>query len=90
LVSFWCVVGFALQRSAAAFRLTDDPVIKAAAASVCAYIVMFIMFSYVDLGLTNARLMVPLGVGLGLVSLFRRLAESESGSTPLQRSGAMQ
>ena len=27
LLSFWCVVGFALQRSAAAFRLTDDPVI---------------------------------------------------------------
>ena len=90
LLSFWCLVGFALQRSATAFRLTHDPVLKAAAASVCAYLVMFVMFSYVDLGLTNARLIVPLGISLGLVSLFRRLAESEIESVPLQRSGARQ
>jgi hypothetical protein len=88
-LAFWCLVGFAIQRAAAASRLTHDRLIQAAAASVCAYIVMFVMFSYVDLGLTNARLIVILGISFGLVSVFRRLAQAEIEPTILHERRAM-
>jgi hypothetical protein len=79
-LTFWCLVGFAIQRATAAFRLTHDKTLQAWTASVCAFFAMFTMFSYVDLGLTNARLMVVFGISLGLVSLFHRLAAEESKS----------
>lgn len=85
-IVFWCLLGFGIQQAAAAAKRTNDPLVLVAAIGISAYIVMAVLFSYVDLGLMNPRVMTMLGLSLGLLTVVDRLSrrEQEPVSLPLE------
>ncbi|MEX1254758.1 MAG: O-antigen ligase family protein [Dehalococcoidia bacterium] len=87
-VAFWFLVGAACSQAAAVIKSSRDPLIITAASAVLAYIVMLLMFSYVDLGLLNPRLMMLFGMFLGLVPVLQHFAAADSLSLPTTEEAA--
>jgi hypothetical protein len=71
---FWFLVGSAIMQYVRMAKTTDDPWFLTAISVACAFIVMLVVYSWVDLGLISTRLMLGFGVALGLVSVLERLA----------------
>jgi hypothetical protein len=66
--ALWFLVARAALVGAALFRRVDDPALRWCVALPIALIVMQVVFSSVDLGLTYSRTMVVLGASLGLAA----------------------
>jgi O-antigen ligase len=77
-MSFFYVVGTAVVLSMNILRQTRDHAVAAVATVLGAYVVMVVIFSYVDLGLTSPRVMIPFGIALGLIGTLTRLVQSEA------------
>jgi len=73
-LAFWFLLGAAIVRMVAICRSTTDHFLVATSAGIAAFFPMLVLFSYVDLGLTNVRLMILVGVCFGLIGLLQRLA----------------
>jgi hypothetical protein len=69
-LAFWILVARVLLVGSAAYARLRDPMLRAAAAAVVSLMVIQVVFSSVDLGLTYSRTMIPLGVVLGLGALL--------------------
>jgi hypothetical protein len=72
-MSFWFLLGAGMSRLVEACKASNDRLIIAAASCAAAFLTMAVLFSYVDLGLTNTRIMVILGSSLGLIGTIQRL-----------------
>ncbi|HWC29089.1 MAG TPA: O-antigen ligase family protein [Dehalococcoidia bacterium] len=75
-LAFWFLLGSAIVRTVAICRMANDRLVIAMAAAITAFFPMMVLFSYVDLGLTNVRLMILSGICFGLVGLMQRLAST--------------
>jgi O-antigen ligase len=75
-LSFWFLLGMAMSRMVQVCKASDDRLIIAAAGCVVAFLTMVVLFSFVDLGLTNPRLMIGFGIALGLIGTLQRLGGS--------------
>jgi len=73
------LLGAALVRGAQLVRETADRTLKPIAITSLAYVVMLIMFSYVDLGLVDVRATILLGVALGLIGSLGKVQERDGG-----------
>ncbi len=73
-VLFWYAIGGALALGASTFRRLHHPELKAVALVACAFIVMQMLYSYADLGLTSARNMVLLGSWMGVIAALSQPA----------------
>jgi O-antigen ligase len=72
-MSFWFLLGAGMSRLVEACKASDDRLLIAAGSCAGAFLTMAVLFSYVDLGLTNTRIMVILGSSLGLIGTIQRL-----------------
>jgi hypothetical protein len=72
-VSFWFLLGMSMSRLVEVFKASDDRLVIAATSCIAAFLTMVVLFSFVDLGLTNPRLMIGLGIALGLIGMLQRL-----------------
>jgi O-Antigen ligase len=77
-ISFWFLLGSAMARLVEISKRSSDPLIIAAGASITALVTMVVLFSYVDLGLTNTRLMILFGASLGLIGTLQRLTPEKA------------
>lgn len=66
-VAFWFLIGSAVIQGLVSFRTLSDGYLRAIAITVVAVILMQVLFSYGDLGLTYSRPTIFLGAMLGLV-----------------------
>jgi hypothetical protein len=71
---FWFLVGSTIIQMISLAKRTTSAWYLTAATGCCAFLVMLVLYSYVDLGLINPRLMFLFGSVLGLVSVLRRFA----------------
>lgn len=67
-LAFWFLVGQALVAGLRLYRRLDDPLLRVTAAFPVLVVIVQIMFSSVDLGLTYNRTMIVFGVALGLTA----------------------
>jgi len=82
-VLFWFMVGSATVLGLITFRQLRDGYLKAIALMVSGVVIMQVIFSYGDLGLTYSRSMIFLGCMLGLLVLLPAIAnEPESTIIP--------
>lgn len=72
-LTFWIWLGLAMSRVVEVCKASDERLIVATGACIAAFITMVVLFSFVDLGLTNARLMAAFGIALGLIGPLQRL-----------------
>jgi hypothetical protein len=84
--AFWFMLGVAVVRVFAVCRATNDRFLVATAAGLGSFLTMLVLFSYVDLGLTNARLLILAGVCFGLIGLLQRLALASRAQAPVESS----
>jgi hypothetical protein len=76
-ISFFALMNAGIARGVWLVRTRGDPELRAFAIVAVSAIVMSIVFSYVDLGLTSTRLPVLMGVMLGVISVMDRISTSE-------------
>jgi O-antigen ligase len=88
-MAFIYLVGTGISQSLSIVRASRDRWVVASASVIAAYIVMTVLFSYVDLGLTNTRVMVPFGVALGIIGPLQRLVDRESAPEAAPVAGAL-
>jgi hypothetical protein len=89
LMAFFYLIGTATANGVTVARKLKSPALTAMIGTAIAYIVMSVMFGYVDLGLTSPRIMVPLGLTLGLLAAVERAwpnTEGESAGRRLEAS----
>jgi 4-amino-4-deoxy-L-arabinose transferase-like glycosyltransferase len=72
-IVFFVVMGGGLARAASLARSLREPDARVFAALTVCGVVMALVFSYVDLGLTSSRVPVVLGTLLGTVSVLDRI-----------------
>lgn len=84
--AFWFLLGAAIARLVAISRATDSGLAIAASATCGAFICMSVLYAYVDLGLVNTRMMLALGLCLGLVGVVQRLASEHPPQIPKEGS----
>jgi hypothetical protein len=82
-MTFWFFLGTSISQGVATVRALRNPLLTAIVGSVFAYLVMTVMFAYVDLGLTSMRVMILLGIALGLLSALD-LVWTKSDQAPLK------
>jgi O-Antigen ligase len=93
-ILFWNLVGSAVVLALVTFRQLRDGYLRALALTVAGVVLMQVIFSYADLGLTYSRSMIFLGCMLGVLARLPALADSaapEGGlaqNKPLALSGA--
>ena len=78
--AWWFLVAQAIIVGGTLYRRLADPRLKLAAAMPITLIVMQVIFSSVDLGLTYSRTMIVLGVALGLTTPLAAWAARDSAS----------
>lgn len=76
-VSFFLVINAAIARAIWLIRTQGDPRVKAFSVLALSSIIMSVVFSYVDLGLTGPRIPIFMGVMLGAVAVIDRLRDNE-------------
>jgi hypothetical protein len=69
-VVFWLVIATGCSRAIEAARTTRDNLPRALAGCAFACFAVVIMFAYVDLGLVSPRIMILLGLALGISTLL--------------------
>jgi hypothetical protein len=72
-MAFLFLIGSTISQASRLGRGTNDDLIRVVAISICALMVMLLLYSYVDLGLQSARLMILVGGAMGLLSVLERL-----------------
>ncbi|MEO8285474.1 MAG: O-antigen ligase family protein [Chloroflexota bacterium] len=77
-ILFWNLMGSAAVLGLVTFRQQRDGYIKALALVVAGVVLMQVIFSYGDLGLTYSRSMIFLGCMLGMLARLPALSEPES------------
>jgi hypothetical protein len=76
-ILFWNVVGSAVVLGLVTFRQVRDGYLKAVALAAAGAVLMQIIFSYGDLGLTYTRSMIFLGCMFGVLAVVPALASTE-------------
>ncbi|MEO5952243.1 MAG: hypothetical protein ABIQ44_07245, partial [Chloroflexia bacterium] len=90
-VLFWNLIGSAVILGIVTFRQLRDGYLKALALVAAGVVLMQVIFSYGDLGLTYSRSMIFLGCMLGILSVLTLLpasadtATAASGRSPSDR-----
>jgi hypothetical protein len=72
-LSFWLLTASTIARASRLGRATESGLMRVLAVSVCSFMVMMVLYSYVDLGLQSPRLMILFGGCIGLLSVVERL-----------------
>ncbi|MEP6775967.1 MAG: O-antigen ligase family protein, partial [Chloroflexota bacterium] len=93
-ILFWNLIGSAVILGIVTFRQVRDKYLKALALTVAGVVVMQVIFSYGDLGLTYSRSMVFLGCMLGVLACLPALenlgeAEEKAARSPGQEPTAL-
>lgn len=76
-VAFWYLFGSALVQALVTFRRLSDGYLRAIALAIGGLVVMQLVFSYGDLGLTYARTMIFLGCMLGVLVRLPTIAAAD-------------
>ncbi len=66
-IAFWLLLGSAIVQGLTSFRKLSDSTLRVLAITIAGLVVMQVIFSYGDLGLTYARPMIFLGCMLGVL-----------------------
>jgi hypothetical protein len=74
-IAFFILAGSGIARSLWLAKTLRDPDLRTFAMLAMSAIVMSLVYCYVDLGLTYARVPLLLGVGLGTVSVLERIRD---------------
>ena len=85
-ILFWNLIGSAVILGIVTFRQLHNRYLKSLALTATGVVLMQVIFSYGDLGLTYSRSMVFLGCMLGFLAILPALehdAEVEAGPTPM-------
>jgi hypothetical protein len=77
-ILFWNLLGSAAVLGLIIFRQQKDGYIKAVALAAAGVVLMQVIFSYGDLGLTYSRSMIFLGCMLGLLARLPHLGIAET------------
>ena len=80
-VLVWSVLGGAMTRAAAAARRLDDAELRALSLFCLVSLVGTLVYAYVDLGFVSERLMVALGILLGVLEVVESLGYGVSPAT---------
>lgn len=86
-ILFWNLIGSAVILGIVTFRQLRDRYLKSLALTVAGVVLMQVIFSYGDLGLTYSRSMVFLGCMLGVLAVLpglQKQAETEQVAFPMQ------
>jgi hypothetical protein len=78
-VAFWTLMGSAIMQAAYTVKNSRVPEARTFALVALGTIIMCLVFSYVDLGLVNARLTVLMGVAMGTLAVLRDLPSRPAG-----------
>jgi hypothetical protein len=70
---FLFLIGSTISEAARIGRTATSSMVRVVAISICSLMVMLFLYSYVDLGLQSARLMILVGGSLGILSVLERL-----------------
>ena len=76
-MTFWFLVGTAITEGVRMARRVRTPLLTAIIGGIFAYLVMTVMFAYVDLGLASTRPMLLFGICLGLLFAMERIWHSD-------------
>jgi hypothetical protein len=79
-ILFWNLIGSALVLGLVTFRRLQDGYLKALALTVAGVVIMQVIFSYGDLGLTYSRSMLFLGCMLALLARLPAMENAEYGA----------
>jgi len=74
-VAFWVLICTALLRAGEVVRQEGTSLIGIACLAAAVYVVMLLVYAYVDVGLANTRCEVLLGAMLGIIGLAPRLIQ---------------
>lgn len=77
--AFWFLIGSGLILACIALRRLADGQFKALVVTAASLVVMLMVYSYADLGLTSPKAMVVLGFALGLIAALHRIALTAQG-----------
>jgi hypothetical protein len=72
IMAFWFLVGTVIAHGVRTVRKLRSPVLTALIGTGLAFIIMSVMFAYVDLGLTSPRIMITLALALGILAAVDR------------------
>lgn len=81
-IAFWLLLGSAIVQGLKSFRQLSDPTLRVLAITIAGLVVMQILFSYGDLGLTYARPMIFLGCMLGVLVRLPGLDQAAHRQSP--------
>ena len=84
-IAFWVVICLALQRAGDVIRRGAGTAIGFAGLAAATYIVMLLIYAYVDIGLFSARCEVLLGVMVGIAGTAHRFLEEARTVLPSAR-----
>ncbi len=77
-ITFFALINGALARAMWFLRRSTDRELKSFAVAAISALLMAVVFSYVDLGLTGTRIPVIMGVMLGVISVIDRLGDERA------------
>ncbi|CCF83586.1 conserved hypothetical protein [Nitrolancea hollandica Lb] len=83
-IAFWLLLGSAIVQGLTSFRKLSDSTLRVLAITIAGLIVMQVIFSYGDLGLTYARPMIFLGCMLGVLVRLPELDRAADHPLPEQ------
>jgi hypothetical protein len=72
LMAFFFLIGTAVSRAVMLARTVRSPVVMVIVGTSLAYLVMAVMFAYVDLGFSSPRIIMMLGITIGLLAAIDR------------------